>query len=808
MLEDVRYALRQLRKAPAFAAAAIVTLALGIGSAAAMFGLIQGVLLSPPPYASPDRLVLISPRRIDGRPYTQGTWFAQWLQWRAESRTLEPPALYRWTFNFLVLPDGSESLGGMVVTRNFFSTLGVRPLHGREFSEAEASRPKVPPTGIMLGYELWRRQFKGDPAVVGTAIRISRYPAPLTVVGVMPPGIRFLPDPANASEPNYDVDAPVDFWVSFTPDETQPRARGWNTVARLRDSLTLQQARTELTALASRQGTTDPDLAVLTPAVRPVVEVLNEEARRLLLPLFGSVALLFLVASVNVAGLFVARGLQRHREYAMRAALGASRLRLFRQILTESGAIAMISAIAGAALAIGGIRMFKAIGGQAVPRAESVTVGWPLFAFGLFAALIAALIAGLLPALRASAPGHAAGLKGSRSSAGRGERRLLAAIATVQVICTVALLAGAALLIRTASRLASVRPGYATERVLAVTVTNVTPGTSTPFHTAVLERVAALPGVVRAAFVWGLPLTGNKWPGTIELVGQAGADTVTGQLNLPLRSITPDYFDLMGMGIIEGRAFRSTDKADAPEVAIVNQAFARKYFPGSGALGRQIRFAGNAKVTVDIVGIVSDTRTDALSAAAEPEVYLSFWQHGAFSKHLVVRTASDPAAAAALVRREVHAVDPTASVEHFTTMAQIRRNSIAPRTFAMRLLIGFSMLATALALVGIYGVLSLSVGSRVKEIAVRKAVGAQGYDILRLILGEGSRMITVGIVLGIVVSIFVGRALAGQLFEVRAADPLALGAAAVVFGVVAMLICLLPARRAAKTDLLAALHQD
>jgi predicted permease len=807
-MEDIRYALRQLRKAPAFAAAAIVTLALGIGAAAAMFGLIQGVLLSPPPYAAPDRLVLVSPRRVDGRPYTQGTWFAHWLQWRAESRTLEPPALYRWTFNFLILPDGSQSLGGMVVTRNFFSTLGVRPLHGREFTEAEASRPKVPATGIILGYELWQRQFKGDPAVVGTAIRISRQPAPLTVVGVMPPGIRFLPDPANASEPNYDVDAPVDFWVSFIPDETAPRARGWNTVARLRDGVTLAQARTELTTLASRLGGTDPDLAVLTPSVRPVVQVLNEDAGRLLLPLFGSVALLFLVASVNVAGLFVARGLQRHREYAMRAALGASRLRLFRQVLTESGAIAMISAAAGAVLAVAGIRMFKAIGGQAVPRAESVTVGWPLFAFGLAAALVAALIAGLLPALRASSPGQAGSLKGSRSSAGRGERRLLAAIATVQVICTVGLLAGAALLVRTASRLASVRPGYETERVLAVTVTNVTPGTSTQFHTSVLERVAALPGVVKTAFVWGLPLTGNKWPGTMELVGQAGADTVSGQLNVPLRSITPDYFDLMGMGIIDGRGFRSTDNADAPRVAVVNQSFARKYFPGSGALGRQMRFPGDVKRPIEIVGIAADTRTEALSAQAEPEVYLSFWQNGAFSKHLALRTTSDPTGVAALVRREIHAVDPTASVEHFITMAQIRRDSIAPRTFAMQLLIGFSVLATALALVGIYGVLSLSVGSRVKEIAVRKAVGAQRRDILRLILGEGSRMIGVGIVLGIVVSIFVGRALAGQLFEVQAADPLSLGAAALVFGAVALLICLLPATRAAKTDLLAALHQD
>ena len=807
MKKDISYALRQLRKSPGFAAAAVVTLALGIGAAAAMFGLIDGVLLSPPPYASPDRLVLVSPRRVDGRPYTQGTWFAQWMQWRAESRTLETPALYRWTFNFLVLPDGSRSLGGMVVTRNYFQTVGVKPLHGREFTEAEASRPKVPATGIILGYELWQSQFKGDPAIVGSAVQISRFPASLTVVGVMPPGIRFLPDPANASEPNYDVNAPVDFWLSFTPDETQPRARGWNTIARLRDGATLAQAEAEMASFAARQGASEPDLAGMTTGVRSVGEVLNDDARRLLLPLFGSVALLFLVAAVNVAGLFVARGLQRHREYAMRSALGASRSRLFRQVLVESTIIALIGAVAGAAIAVGGIRIFKAIGGHAVPRAETVAVGWPVFAFGLAAALLAALVAGLLPALRAASTRYGTSLTGGRTSAGRGERRMLATIATVQVVFTVALLAGATLLVRTANKLAGVRPGYETERILAVTVTSVTPGQSRQFHTAVLDRVAALPGVVRAAFVWGLPLTGNKWPGTLELVGQPGDGTVAGQLSLPLRSITPDYFGVMGMGLADGRGFQATDAGDAPMVAVVNQAFGRKYFPG-GVLGRQMRFAGDTKRTIQIVGVVADTRTEALSTQAEPEVYLSFWQSGAFSKHLVVRAAGDPGALPALVRREVHAVDPTASVERFTTMAEIRRTSVAPRTFAMQLLIGFSILATALALVGIYGVLSLSVGSRQKEIAVRKAVGAQGRDILRLILGEGSRMIAIGIVLGAVVSIFVGRALENYLFEVRPTDPLSVGIAALVFGLVAFVICLLPAARAAGTDLRNALHQD
>jgi putative ABC transport system permease protein len=808
MIEDVRYALRQLRKNPGFAAAAVMTLGLGIGAAAAMFGLIQGVLLSPPPYSDPDRLVLVSPSRVDGQPYAQGSTIGQWIDWRTTSRTLEAPALYRWTFNFLVLPDGSESLGGMVVTGDFFKVLGLKPVLGREFTAAEAGRPKVPPTGIILGHDLWLRKFNGDPNIIGTPVRISRYPASLPVVGVMPAGVRFLPDPGNASEPNYDVNARVDFWLSVAPDETQVKSRGWNAVSRLRAGATVAQAQAELATLAARQAQADSDLQGLTATVRPVLEELNQEGRRLLMPLFGSVALVFFVACVNVAGLYVARGLQRHREYAMRAALGASRGRMFRQLLTESVALSMVSAVVGAGLAAGTVTLFKAIGGHAVPRADAVTVGWPVFVFGCMAALVAALIAGLLPAVRASSPHHFQGLKGARSSTARGERRLLAAIATVQIIFTVALLAGATLLIRTASNLARIRPGYDIDNILAVTVTTVTPNTFKEFHTRVLERVAALPGVTRAAFVWGLPLTGNKWGGTMELVGQSDSARLTDQLSVPLRSVTPDYFDLMGVRLVDGRLFKQSDDGDAPRVLVINQALARRYFPGVHPIGRQMRFAGDAKRPLEIVGVVSDTRTEALSELAEPEVYLPFWQSGAFSKHLVLRASSDPRSLAALVRREVRAVDPTAAVEHTTTMAQIRRESLAPRTFAMQLLVGFSVLATTLSLVGIYGVLSLSVGARVKEIAVRKAIGAQRHDILRLILGEGGRLIAIGVALGVVVAVLFGRLLEAHLFEVKSADPLSLGAAALVFGIVALGACLLPAVRAARTDLLTALHHE
>jgi putative ABC transport system permease protein len=808
MFDDVRYAGRQLRKSPGFTAAAVVTLGLGIGAAAAMFGLVQGVLLSPPPYSDPDRLILISPSRVDRQPYTGGVTIGQWLDWRSRARALEPPALYRWTFNFLVLPDGSESLGGMVVTGDYFKVLGLTPILGRDFTSAEAGRPRVPPTGIILGYELWMRRFNGDRRIIGTPIRISRFPAALPVVGVMPAGVRFLPDPGNASDPNYDVNARVDFWLSAAPDETQPNGRGWNAVTRLRPGATLQQAQAEIAASSARQAQTNPSLNGLTATAQPLLGELNRDARALLLPLFASVGLVFFVACVNVAGLFVARGVQRHREYAMRAALGASRRRLFGQLITESLVLSAVSAAAGVAVAAGTTILLKTVAGHAIPRADSVTAGWQVFAFGCAAALVAALVAGLLPAARASSSRHFQGLNGGRSTVSRRERRLLASIATVQIVCTVALLAGAGLLIRTASNLARVRPGYGTENILAVTVTSVTPNSFKEFHTRVLDRVSALPGVVRAAFVWGLPLTGNKWPGTMELVGESVAGTPADQLSVPLRSVTPDYFSLMDIGLMDGRLFLSTDDMDAPPVAIVNQAFAKRYLHGANALGRRMRFAGDPKRTLEVVGIVSDTRTDSLSDAAEAEVYLPFWQSGAFSKHLVLRAATDPLSLAALVRREVHAVDPTAAVEHVTTMAEIRRQSLAPRTFAMRLLIGFSVLATALALVGVNGVLSLSVESRRKEIAVRKAVGAQSRDILQLILRGGLGMIVPGVALGTVAAIVLGRALEGYLFGVRATDPASLIVAGVAFLAVALAASALPAMRAARADVLLALHQE
>ena len=813
-MDDVRYAFRQLRTHPAFAAVAVATLAVGIGSASAMFGLIQGVLLSPPPYAEPDRLVLVSPARVDGQPFDRGSTVGHWLAWRT-ARSLERPALYRWTFNFLVRGDGSRSLGGMVVTRDFFDVVGVRPLMGRAFTAAESSKPGAPgkpgapPTAILLGYDLWQREFGGDPSIVGKAVTLSRMPAPLPVVGVMPPGLRFLPDPGAAAEPNYDLDAKVDFWLAMTVDETAVERGAGNVVARLKPGATAADAHAEVAAMSAGVARADPRLAGLTATARPVRAVLNAEGERLLVPLFGAVGLLFLIACANVSGLLLARGLQRQQEYATRAAMGAGRARLFRLVLIEAVAIALTAALVGAGLAWAIVAVLRAIGGHAVPRADAVAVGWPVLLFGALVALAAGIGAGLLPALRASMGDRYTLLKGSRTTAGRVERRLLAGVAIVQVVLTVSLLAGAALLVRTAQKLDDVRPGYDTERILAMTVTHVGDrAQGRAFHEQGLERVAAVPGVRHAAFAWGLPLTGNRWPAELEVVGRAsGSSAIVDRISLPVRSVTEDYFAVMGMRLAEGRAFSRNDNGDAPRVGIVNAAFVRKHLGSAPAIGQQLRFQGSDKPTT-IVGVLADTRTERLREPPEPELYQPFWQSGAFSKHLVLRTTGDPLLVAPQVRDALRAIQPTVAVERVTTMAEIRRQSTAAQTFALRLLAGFAVVATLLAAVGLYGVLSLSVGARTKELAVRQAIGARRHQVIGLVLSEGARLVAVGVACGIAGALLVGRLLDALLFGVAASDPVSLVTAALGFAGVAALACLVPAWRAGTADMLAALRQD
>jgi putative ABC transport system permease protein len=814
LVRELRFAIRMLLKQPGFSLLAALTLGLGIGATSAVFSLIQAVLLTPPPYQNPQQLVLLPLARSDGQKMdSRRGWPAeQWMDWQKEAKSFQAIAAYNWTFNFLIRNDGSQSMQGMEVTKNYFQVMGLTPAAGRAFEDSDFTQGPV--KSILLGYEFWQRAFGGDKQIIGKTVRISRWQIAPTVIGVMQPGVRFLPSPGAAKEPNYDVNATVDFWAPTIPDPKSLKQPDWDVVARLRDGVTPQQAHQELAVLVAREARVERQFEGFVPQTRPVVDEMNRDGRRILLPLLGAAALVLLIACGNVAALLLVRGLQRQQEYAVRSAMGMGRVALLRQVLMESLLLASLGGVIGVGIALAAVQLFKAIAGHAVPRLDGVTAGWAVLGWGLGVAMLAAFIAAVFPAVRAFRldPMEVLRNAGPKGTAGLGERRLLRAVTMLQTALTLALLVGAGLLIRTMVKIAQVPSGYNMGRIMTMSVTEVQSQANWgPFHRQALERVAALPGVQYAAFAWGVPLTGNNWPAPLDIEGQPPAIKESDKIALPLRAVTQDYFKLMGMPLMDGREFRSTDSADddrLPAVAIVNQAFADRYFPHSNAVGRKFWMDGRDKPGTEIVGVIANGRTDDLTQSASPEVYLSLWQAHAFSKHLVVRTTADPRAVVVDVERALRSVDPTAAIENVKTLDQIRDESLASRTFAMHLLTGFSVVGSVLTLVGIYGVLSLSVATRRRELAIRSAVGAQQKHILRLIFGEGFRLIAGGVLIGIALAIVLSRVLKSFLFEVQPSDPVTLIVVGAMFVAVGLLACWVPARRAQKVDPLEALRYE
>jgi putative ABC transport system permease protein len=808
MWRDFRFGARMLRKQPGFTILSVLTLALGIGATAAVFSLIQGVLLSPPPYREPEKLILVDSARTDQvlAQSPRGWAPLQWMGWR-EARSLESVAAYAWTFNFLVLDDGSESLQGMAVTSEYFRLLGLQPVIGRTFSESEG-RPSSEPV-VIIGYDLWKRKFNGDPQILGKTVRVSRARTPPIIVGVMPPGVRFLPTPGASKEPNYNVNAHVQYWVPAVPNPERLRETGWNVIARLRPEASIDQAQAELTVLTSKVAAEAPELAGVAPRLRSLSAEMNQDGNRILFPLLGAAGLVLLIACGNVSALLLVRGLQRQQEYAVRIALGVRRVELFRQVSAENLLLAFLGGTMGVGIAFGVVKLFRVIGGYAIPRLDAVSAGWPVLLFGLLSAILAAVIAGLLPAVRASRLDPILVLKaaGPKSSTGAAEQRLLRSVTMVQTALTLALMVGAALLIRTMVNLAGVQSGFDTRYILTASVTAVQ-GNWEDFHHRVLERVSAIPAVEQAAFAWGVPLTGNNWPGAIEIEGQPAPARASDRIAIPLRSVTEGYFKLLRLPIIEGRDIRPGDDGKAPPVAVVNEAFAGRYFPGNSAIHRKFWTGGRERPPTEIVGVVANGRTDDLTQQAEPEIYLSLWQASAFSKHLLVRTSADPRSIAASIRREILGVLPTASVENMKTLEDVRGDSLATRTFAMRLLVGFAVIGSMLTLVGTYGVLLLSVAARRRELAIRAALGAQRHDIRNMIFGDGFRLIGSGIVAGILAAIVFSHVLRTFLFGVEPTDPVTLIGVGIAFGTIAMLACWAPARRATTVDPVEALRYE
>jgi putative ABC transport system permease protein len=810
-LQQLRFAIRMLLKQPGFSLIAALTLALGIGATSAVFSLIQGVLLTPPPYQKPQQLVLIPAVRADGKKMDSPRGWAaqQWMEWNKQATSFQGIAGYAWIFDFLIRNGGSQSMQGMQVSKDYLQLMGLKTALGRGFDDSDFGQGHV--KSILLGYEFWQRAFAGDKQIIGKTVRIGSWESSPVVIGVMEPGVRFLPSPGVAKEPNYDVNATVDLWVPLSPHSKYLRSPVWDVVGRLRDGVTPQRGQQELAALTARDASAEKQFDGFSPQLEPLTDEMNRDGRRILLPLLGAAALVLLIACGNAAALLLVRGLQRQQEYAVRITMGMGRMDLLRQVLMESLLLAMLGGAFGVGLALCAIKLFKVFAGHAVPRLDGVTAGWGVLAWGLATAVLAAFFAGVIPALRDFRLNPMEVLKnaGPTGTTGIGERRLLRGVAMLQTALTLALLVGAGLLIRTMVKIADVRPGYNTGRILTMSVTEVQSQSSWgSFHRRALERVAALPGVEYAAFAWGVPLTGNYWPATMDLEGQPPAAKESDKIALPLRAVTPDYFKLMELALTDGREFRSTDDDKAPKVAIVNQAFTHRYFPQSNSVGRKFWFDGRDKPGVEIVGEIANGRTDDLTQEPSPEIYLPLWQADAFSKHLVVRTKADPRTVVVAVQRELRSVDPMAAIENVKTLEQIRDESLASRTFAMNLLTGFSAVGSMLTLVGIYGILSLSVSSRRRELAIRSAVGAQQKDIRRLIFGEGFRLIAGGVLVGVALALVLSRVLRSFLFEVQPSDPATFAVVGALFVGVGLLACWAPARRAGKVDPLEALRYE
>jgi putative ABC transport system permease protein len=822
---------RFLWREPAFSAHAILILALGIGATSAVFSLVQGTLLAPPPYSEPERIVLVTPKNGDSPGVAQlGGWpVDQWQEWQRSAKSLDAVAAYGWGFAFLVLEGGSESEEGMLVTPQYFEVTGLRAALGRTFVDDDTAGERT--STIILGHDLWERQFHSDPEIVGKTIHLSR-DMPRTVIGVMPAGIRFLPTPGVAGEPNYNPNAKVDYWLPLPREIPQPRrAFTWlSIVGRLRPGATPSDAQAELAVITARLAQDTPALAAVKAEVEPLTNVLNADGRRILLPLLAAAGLVLLISCGNAAALLLVRGLQRRHEYGVRGAIGANRAALFKQAIADCLLLATVGGVVGIGLGAAIVELFKRVGGHAIPRLDAVSIGWPIVTFGVAASLVACALAGAFPAWRASRMDPIEALRDTtaKSTSGRGQNTVLAAVLVAQMALTLALLVGAGLLTRTMSNLGAVRAGFDTHGVVTMSVTAVD-GTGddwADFHERALERVAAIPGVERVAFAWGVPLTGNSWPDLIEVEGYTSPDRSDGKVPIAMRAITPGYFALIGQRIEEGRDFLATDRQppqpanqngaanagvppDLKLVAIVNRAFVDRYFGGAAAVGKKLFTQyGPTRVPMDVIGVVSNSRTDDLSHAPEPEIYGSLWQNRAYSKHLVVRTTTDPAIVAAEVRRELHALQPTAAVENVQTLDGIRDDSLASRTFAMRLLVGFAVVASVLTLAGVYSVLSLSVATRKREIAIRSAVGAVRGRIVGLILRDGARLIVAGLVAGLVISFALSRVLQSMLFGVSRADPATLVGAALAFALVALLACYVPAARAARINPADALKGD
>ena len=807
LIQDIKYAVRILIKKPGFTVIAVLTLALGIGANTAIFSVVNAVLLRPLPYRDADRIVAIQELGKDGHRVQVTP--ANYLDWRAQNTVFEHvAAIFERTSN-LAGADEAERVRLAVTSANFFDVFGVRPLHGRLFSmdDEQAGHPSI----AVIGYSLWQRRYGGDAGIVGQSITLDG--RSYTVAGIAPAGFQY-PGKTEVWLPPLRL-APE---INASLDVTQVRGFGYlSAVALLKQGVSLEQAKAEMEAITARLREQYPETN--NNRFNKVVtlhEHLVGDTGGILWMLLGAVCFVLLIACANVANLMLVRATARQKEMAIRAALGASRLRIIRQLLTESVLLAVGGGVAGLLLGWWGVDLLTKLLPKDFPRFEDINLDFAVLGFTALVSLVTGVVFGFAPAWQVSKTDVHESLKeNSRGAAGGVRNRLRSIFVVAEVALSLVLLVGAGLLFRSFLELQSVNAGFDPERVLTMRLspsgTNFREDAQyIAYYKQVAERLGEIPGVELVGAINTMPL--EKGPTT--------AIWVEGRQRLPrdqwpgvnYRNVTPDYFRALGIPILQGRAFDERDNAQAPFKILINQAAAERDFAGENPVGKRINLGGtdsnNQPVWFEIIGVVSNVRSLELNTEPVPEIYTSALQDAFSNMSFVVRSAIDPEALTGSVRQAVASVDKAQPVADIRTMEKIVSDAVTQPRFNTALLGVFSAIALVLSAAGIYGVTAYTVTQRTHEIGIRMALGAEGRDVLKMVLGQGLRLTMIGVAFGLLASFLLTRFLSSMLFGVGATDAATFVVVALVLAGVALGACFVPARRAAKTDPMVALRYE
>ena len=803
LFADIRYASRMLIKRPTFTVVAIVTLALGIGANTAIFSVVNAVLLNPLPYAQPSELAILWLQTPATNQLRQPASFPDFADWQSQNQSFERVVGTRTVSVNLTDGDEPERVNGARVSADFLSTFRISPVAGRDFLDTE-NRPGGAPVA-MIGYTLWQQRYGGDPSLVGRSVNIDS--TTYTIVAVLPRGF-YYPNP----------DTQVYFPLIQGKNETARGSRFLRVTARLKPGVSIREAQTDMDTIAARIAEQYPDSSSgVGVQVVPLHEEVVGKIRPALMILFGAAGCVLLIACANVANLLLARATARRSEFAVRTALGAGRLRLVRQLLTESVLLSFAGGVIGLLIALWGVPTLTSISASSIPRVEEVSVSLKALLFTLLISLVTGILFGIAPALQSSNKVLTENLRDGRRGATSGamHQRILNALVAAEVALAVVLLAGAGLMVRSFVSISGVSPGFKPKGVLTVGIGLTQPvytdiQQQSRFYDRLNEKVSAIPGVESTAGINRVPLLGFNASTSFTFQGkpvESGHEPTA-----DCRVATPNYFKAIGIPLLQGREFTERDTKDAPFVAVINRAMAEQFLPGEDPIGKRIQIYPNPPLWREVVGVCGDVKLLGLDEDITPAIYVPVTQNpyanAMRSSFLVVRTNADPNGVVAAIRGAMKTVDPGVPVAQVRMLEDIVSDSVAPQRLNMWLLVSFAGLAALLAAVGIYGVMAYSVSERTHEIGVRMALGADSRDMLNMVLFGAGKVTAAGMAAGLVSAFVLTRLMSSLLYKVSAADPMTYAGISVLIVCVSLLASYIPARKASRVDPMVALRYN